>query len=135
MKRLALSVVPLLLVGAASVGAAQQRPAAATVHRVRMLQQGSRYVYEPAGLRVQPGDIVEFVNVSGGPHNVQFYPNRIPAGAVEALNRGMANRLGSVMGPMMVTPNHAKIVGQFLADLREAVERRGTSRGVAARYS
>ena len=105
MKRLALSVVPLLLVGAASVGAAQQRPAAATVHRVRMLQQGSRYVYEPAGLRVQPGDIVEFVNVSGGPHNVQFYPNRIPAGAADVMNRNMPNRLGSVMGPMMVTPN------------------------------
>lgn len=110
MKRLVLLAAPVLVLGAASVGAAQQpraaRPAAAgTVHRVRMLQQGSKYVFEPAGLRVQPGDIVDFVNVSGGPHNVQFYPNRVPAGAVEALNRGMANRLGSVQGPMMVTPN------------------------------
>jgi sphinganine-1-phosphate aldolase len=36
---------------------------------------------------------------------------------------------------MMVTPNHAKVVGQFLADLRDAVAHHGTSRGVQARYS
>jgi len=36
---------------------------------------------------------------------------------------------------MMVTPNHAKIVEQFLTDLGKAVADRGTSRGVAARYS
>lgn len=36
---------------------------------------------------------------------------------------------------MMVTPNHAKIVAQFLADLREAAVTCGTSRGVEARYN
>jgi glutamate/tyrosine decarboxylase-like PLP-dependent enzyme len=36
---------------------------------------------------------------------------------------------------MMVTPNHSKIVEGFLADLREAVERHGPSRGKQARYS
>jgi sphinganine-1-phosphate aldolase len=36
---------------------------------------------------------------------------------------------------MMVTPNHAKIVDQFLSDLRDAVAHHGTSRGVEARYS
>jgi glutamate/tyrosine decarboxylase-like PLP-dependent enzyme len=36
---------------------------------------------------------------------------------------------------MMVTPNHAKIADQFLADLREAVTHHGESRGVRARYS
>lgn len=36
---------------------------------------------------------------------------------------------------MMVTPNHAKIVDQFLADLRDAVARHNTARGVQARYS
>jgi len=36
---------------------------------------------------------------------------------------------------MMVTPNHAKIVGLFLADLRDAVARHDTARDVQARYS
>jgi hypothetical protein len=36
---------------------------------------------------------------------------------------------------MMVTPNHARIVDDFLADLRVAVERHGPSRGKQARYS
>jgi sphinganine-1-phosphate aldolase len=36
---------------------------------------------------------------------------------------------------MMVTPNHAKVVEQFLADLRAAVAQRGESRGVVARYN
>ncbi len=36
---------------------------------------------------------------------------------------------------MMVTPNHAKVVNDFLADLRDAVAHHGQSRGVQARYS
>jgi glutamate/tyrosine decarboxylase-like PLP-dependent enzyme len=36
---------------------------------------------------------------------------------------------------LMVTPNHAHIVDAFLADLRDAVERHGPSRGKQARYS
>jgi glutamate/tyrosine decarboxylase-like PLP-dependent enzyme len=36
---------------------------------------------------------------------------------------------------MMVTPNHAKVADQFLADLRAAVAHHGPSRGVKARYS
>ena len=36
---------------------------------------------------------------------------------------------------MMVTPNHSKIVDQFLADLRYAVAHHGESRGKEARYS
>ncbi|MND09728.1 hypothetical protein D3C83_332720 [compost metagenome] len=36
---------------------------------------------------------------------------------------------------MMVTPNHAKVADRFLADLRDAAEHHGESRGVKARYS
>ncbi|MFQ5665261.1 MAG: aminotransferase class V-fold PLP-dependent enzyme [Candidatus Binatia bacterium] len=36
---------------------------------------------------------------------------------------------------MMVTPNHAKIIDAFLADLRDAVTHHGMSHGVEARYS
>ena len=36
---------------------------------------------------------------------------------------------------LMVSPEHEKVADQFLADLREAVELHGTSRGKDARYS
>lgn len=111
MNRFALFAVPALVLMAATSATAQARPAApaaqaaGTVIRVRMLQQGSRYVYEPANFTVRQGDIVEFVNVSGFPHNVQFEPGKIPAGAAEVLNRNMPNRLGPLQSPMFVQPN------------------------------
>jgi plastocyanin len=109
MNRFALAVSVLAL-GAVAAAQSQQTPAAAaqaagTVIRVRMLQQGSRYLYEPANFTVRQGDIVEFVNVSGFPHNVQFEPTKIPAGAAEVLNRNMPNRLGPLMSPMFTQAN------------------------------
>jgi plastocyanin len=106
MKRWSLLAIPFVALGVAAFasGPGPQEPAPRTV-TVRMIQQGSRYLFQPNGLRIQPGDIVEFVSVSGGPHNVQFYPNRIPAGAREVLNRAMAQRMGDLASPMFTTPN------------------------------
>ena len=114
MNRFALAAVPALVVLAAVSAQAQKRPTApaaapaqraGTVIRVRMLQQGSRYLYEPANFTVRQGDIVEFVNVNGLPHNVQFEPAKIPAGAADVLNRNMPNRLGPLQSPMFMQPN------------------------------
>jgi plastocyanin len=106
MKRWFLLAIPFVALGVAAFasnpGPQDRAPRTVTV---RMLQQGSRYLFQPNGLRIQPGDIVEFVNVSGGPHNVQFYPNRIPAGAREVLNRAMAQRMGDLASSMFTTPN------------------------------
>ena len=114
MNRFALAAVPALVVLAAVSAQAQKRPTApaaapaqraGTVLRVRMLQQGSRYLYEPANFTVRQGDIVEFVNVNGFPHNVQFDPAKIPAGAADVLNRNMPNRLGPLQSPMFTQAN------------------------------
>jgi plastocyanin len=104
MNRWTLVALPVLALGAAAF-VRPQTPRAPVTHRVRMVQQGNRYLYEPAGLRIRPGDVVEFVNVSGFPHNVQFYPNRIPQGAREWLNRALPQRVGDVAGPMMMQAN------------------------------
>jgi plastocyanin len=67
----------------------------AVVHEVRMLlNERGDYVYQPAELTIRPGDRVRWVNVSGGPHNVAFYADRIPPGALEVLNAAMPERLG-----------------------------------------
>ena len=98
----------VMLAGATALQA-QATPAApaaagATV-RVQMKQAGSRYTFEPANFTVKVGDVVEFVNVSGFPHNVQFEATKIPAGAADVLNRSMAQRLGPLQGPMMTQAN------------------------------
>lgn len=44
----------------------------ATVHRVRMTQQGDRYAFEPSEIVAQPGDVVRFVMVGSQPESVVF---------------------------------------------------------------
>jgi plastocyanin len=114
MKRWILLTVPVVALGAAAFTAAPKPAAerAAKTVRVEMLQQGSRYIFRPAGIRIQPGDIVEFENISGGPHNLQFYPNRIPTGAREFLNRAMPQRQGDLASPFFTTP-HQKYTINF----------------------
>ena len=106
MKHLALFSAAALALGAASASAQTSKaPASGTTVRVRMMQQGSVYKFDPTNFTVHPGDAVEFVNVSGFPHNVMFDASKIPAGAAAVLNRNMTQRSGSLMGPMMSAAN------------------------------
>jgi plastocyanin len=79
--------------------------ASGATHNVNMVLEGAAYLYVPAQLTIRTGDVVVFHNVSGGPHNVQFYPDSIPAGALEVLNATMPDRMGDVAGPLLVEPN------------------------------
>jgi plastocyanin len=78
-------------------------PAAGTTHQVNMVLEGSEYKFVPASLTIKAGDAVRFTDVSGGPHNVQFYPDSIPAGAAAAIDAGMPDKMGSLAGPMVET--------------------------------
>lgn len=84
-------------------------PAAApagAVHDVNMVLEGTAYKYVPAELTIKPGDKVRFHNVSGGPHNVQFWSDSIPAGTAEALDALMpGDKLGPLNGPLLIEPN------------------------------
>src|SRR5437899_9945092 len=76
--------------------AAPPPPAAAAstgpVVEVKMTGNGSTKAgYEPASLTIAPGTTVRFINVSGGPHNITFWQDSVPAGAAAALNAGMKN--------------------------------------------
>jgi plastocyanin len=68
-------------------------------------------VFEPAQLTIRPGDRVRWINVSGGPHNVAFYPDSIPVGAGPRLRETMPERLGDQM-----------LVGKLLFDDGEVYE-------------
>ncbi|HWZ27556.1 MAG TPA: plastocyanin/azurin family copper-binding protein [Gemmatimonadales bacterium] len=83
-------------------------PAAPTgpVVEVKMTGNGtSQAAFEPKALTIAPGTTVRFVNVVGGPHNISFFADSIPAGAAAVLNAAMANRIDNLEGSLLVNAN------------------------------
>jgi plastocyanin len=80
-------------------------PAAGATHDVNMVLEGTAYRFVPERLTIRAGDVVRFHNVSGGPHNVQFWPDSIPAGAQAVLDAAMADQIGVLTGPLLTEPN------------------------------
>jgi plastocyanin len=72
-------------------------------HDVNMELVGTTYKYDPSAITIKPGDQVVFHDVSGGPHNVQFYPDSIPSGAQSAIN--MPDPMGPLASPLLTEPN------------------------------
>ncbi|HEX4633524.1 MAG TPA: plastocyanin/azurin family copper-binding protein [Gemmatimonadales bacterium] len=121
------ALAALVALGAAACGGgdknANAAPAAATpaaatpamtpsaapagpVVEVKMTGNGtSQAAFEPKTLTIAPGTTVRFVNVVGGPHNVSFFKDSIPAGAEVVLNAAMANRIDNLEGALLVNAN------------------------------
>ena len=83
------------------------QPAAApavtgATHEVDMDFDGKKAWFTPDALTIKAGDLVKFVVKSGPPHNVAFWPDSIPAGAADVLNKAMAETMGPLAGPMKV---------------------------------
>jgi len=93
----------------------QQQPAqtpsatpaiSSAVVEVRMTGNSrNQAAFEPATLTIAPGTTVRFINVSGGPHNVVFWADSIPAGSAEVLNGALVGRQGNLASPYVVQPN------------------------------
>ena len=79
--------------------------AGGTTHDVNMVLEGSSYKYVPDQLTIKSGDVVRFHNVSGGPHNVSFWADSIPAGAADALKAGMPDQMAPLEGSLLTEPN------------------------------
>ena len=77
-----------------------------TTHDVNMVLEGTSYKYSPAELTIKAGDVVRFHNISGGPHNVDFWADSIPAGAAAVLNAAMPDRMGELSGPLLGDRDH-----------------------------
>jgi plastocyanin len=90
--------------------AAPEQPAAApaaepaaggTAHDVNMVLDGSTYKYDPAELTIKAGDVINFHNKSGGPHNVSFWTDSIPSGAADVLKGAMPDQMAPLEGPLL----------------------------------
>jgi plastocyanin len=92
---------------AAPAPAGGAAPAAGgTTHDVDMVLDGSAYKYVPDKLTIKAGDVVRFHSTSGGAHNVQFYPDSIPAnvpGPIKALAIAPPEKGGSIATESMKT--------------------------------
>ena len=84
------------------------RGAATIVVRMVGDEKGFRFV--PSSVTARVGDVVRFVNVSGGPHNVAFWPDRIPAGAAATLQKNMGQTIGPLSGAMVIEPKESYTV-------------------------
>lgn len=76
-----------------------------------MVGPGKRYRFEPSSITIIVGDRVRWTMVSGGPHNVAFWPDSIPKGAAAVLTRAMTQPLAPLSGPLLVTPNEKYTIG------------------------
>ena len=87
--------------------AAPGAPAASgPVVEVKMTGNGStRAAFEPNTLMIAPGTTVRFINVAGGPHNIAFWQDSVPAGAAAVLNANMTNTVDNLSGPFLTSPN------------------------------
>ena len=86
---------------------AAEQPAAApaagggATHDVNMMLEGSTYKFDPSELTIKAGDVVTFHNKSGGPHNVSFWADSVPAGGADKLKAAMADQMAPLEGPLL----------------------------------
>jgi plastocyanin len=86
----------------AAAPAAQPAAPAGASHEVDMEFDGKVAKFVPAELTIKSGDVVKWVVKSGPPHNVAFYPDSVPAGAADVLNKAMTETIAPLSGPMKI---------------------------------
>lgn len=80
-------------------------PVAGATHDVNMVMEGTTYKFVPNDLSVKVGDKVIFHNVSGGPHNVKFWADSIPAGAKDVIQPQLADAPEELSSALLLDPN------------------------------
>ena len=84
--------------------------ATGATHEIKMVGDDKGYRFEPADITIKAGDALKFVMVTGGPHNVAFDGETMPADAKAQLDANMDQKLGELQSPMLMNPNEAYVV-------------------------
>ncbi len=95
---------------APAAGALALMPATGATHEVKMIGDDKGYRFEPANLTIKSGDAVNFVMVSGGPHEISFDPTTIPADSKAQLDANMPQKMSELSSPMMMNPNESYVI-------------------------
>jgi plastocyanin len=75
-----------------------------------MLGDESGYRYEPAHVTIRPGDVVRWVMVSGGPHDVAFSEATLPETGRAALRANMPDQRQPFGSPFFMNAGEAYTV-------------------------
>ena len=93
---------------APAAGAVAKVPATGKTVTIKMVGDDKGYRFEPADVTIKSGDAVEYVMVSGGPHNVAFDPASITDASSKAqLDANMDSKMSELSSPMLMNPNEA----------------------------
>lgn len=88
---------------ASSGGGAIAAPVTGAYHVVKMVGDAKGYRFVPDKLTISAGDGVQFVGVSGNPHNVEFDSAGIPAGSEAQLVANMSKTVAKLRSAPLVS--------------------------------
>jgi plastocyanin len=108
--RIALRSAALAAVVLAATGFGGRATPPATTVDVQMAGDASGYRFAPAKISIKRGDQVRFTLVSGPPHNVVFWTDSVPKGAVPALGKNMPKVIGPLTGPFFMNAGQTYLV-------------------------
>ena len=77
---------------------------------IEMVGDANGYHFVPSSATVHVGDVVKFVVKVGGPHNVTFWPDSIPAGAQKQLQANMTGTTGPLTSSLLINTGDATTV-------------------------
>lgn len=111
----AIAAAALLAAAGVEVRTPEPAPHAATATApktvdIQMIGDGTGYRFAPAKVTIQRGDKVRFMLVSGPPHNVVFWSDSVPKGAVPALAKGMPQTVDKLTGPFFMKTGDSYVV-------------------------
>ena len=72
-------------------------PRAPKKWEVKMITENGKQQFDPVDITIQQGDTISWLAV-GGSHNVGFWPDSVPKGAVELLRRAMPDTIAPLLG-------------------------------------
>jgi plastocyanin len=91
-------------------GSATAAPITGKTVEVKMIGDAQGYRFDPANVTISKGDGVKFTMVSGGPHNVAFDPQGIPAGSNAQLDANMSDKMAELSSNMKTNPGESVTV-------------------------
>jgi len=77
---------------------------------IKMIGDDKGYRFDPADVTIKSGDALRFINVTGGPHNIAFDPETMPADAKAQLDANMDNKMADLSSPMLMNPNENYVI-------------------------
>ena len=86
----------------AAAPTAAPAPATGATHEIQMVTTGTNsFKFVPDNITIKTGDAVVFKGVSGLSHDVAFYPDSIPPGAADVLNKNIADKPQDLATPLI----------------------------------